>query len=136
MKTNYDSIESFIQQILIYLKKFIEEFYKKVLINNKNFVKMFVAVTIENSLENIVVGIKWLKQICLADSANDGVNPAQSHLLFYSVDKTKHANFELPLRVYFDPNADGCYLARINKHFGKNKKKKHFPQAKRNLTSN
>lgn len=80
---------------------------------------MFAVVFLEFSKENLVVPVKWINQLNLSSHANLGVNCAESHVIFYSLDKTKSADFKLPISNLFENDKDGCYLARLNKYFGK-----------------
>lgn len=79
---------------------------------------MFVAVTLKHSLRNVFVPDKWVDKLLLAECANGGVNSALPHIVFYSADKSKLADFSLRLNTNFDENQDSCYQAFIIKYFG------------------
>lgn len=80
---------------------------------------MFAVVTLEHSKINLVVPVKWINQLNLSDHVNLGVNCAEKHIVFYSRDAGKSADFKLPISNLFEVDEDGCYLARLNKYFGK-----------------
>lgn len=79
---------------------------------------MFVAITVANSLESICVPIKWVNQVYLTESANNGVNCAQPHVFFFSPNIAKSADFNQSIAAHFNPTRDGCYYGHINKYFG------------------
>lgn len=80
---------------------------------------MFAVVTLEHSKDHLVVPINWVNQLNFSVHANYGVNCAERHVVFYSQNKTKIADFNLPISNHFDDDTDGCYFARINKYFRK-----------------
>lgn len=79
---------------------------------------MYVLVTLESS-ESCIVPIKWVKSLNLAECCNGGMNSDITVCIFFSPDKSKDANFALPIRNSLDENVDACYLVRQNKFYGK-----------------
>lgn len=80
---------------------------------------MFAVITIEKSVEVRVIPVHWIKGFDLIGSINYGVNCAETHVVFYCGDINKPPNFSVPIFPSICRNGDGCYLARINKFFGK-----------------
>lgn len=78
-----------------------------------------VAVILKESRQRIKVYPKWIKGVNYQSVFNRGVNKSEDHTIFYSPDKKADPNFELPVSAVFDPNSDGCYIARIFMGFGK-----------------
>lgn len=79
---------------------------------------MFAVITLEITKKHLVLPINWINQINFATQAERGVNCEETHVVFYSKNETKCADFRLPIANSFEPNNDACYLARINKFFG------------------
>lgn len=75
---------------------------------------MFVLIALE-SATNLIVPIKWVQKLNLAECGNGGINSDVMVRIFYSPDKSKDANFALPIQNIFDKQADACFLARANK---------------------
>lgn len=80
---------------------------------------MFAIVTLENGYKHIVVPIKWIKDVNLNDNVDAGVNNLRKHILFYSSDKTKSADFKKEIKTRFDSRMDNCYFAYVVEYFGK-----------------
>lgn len=70
------------------------------------------------SANNLVVPIKWVQKLNLAECGNGGINSDVMVTIFYSPDKSKDANFSLLIQNVFDEHADACFLARANKFYG------------------
>lgn len=81
---------------------------------------MFLVVTLEKCVKNIVVPIKWVQSIDIDNLINGGINLSQTHIVFYST-KKEDPDFSLECdRVNFiDGNARGCFYGRIIEFFGK-----------------
>lgn len=81
---------------------------------------MYAVVTLKNSVTNIVIPVKWIDGISIANFANDGCTHSLPFKVFYSSDERKEANFQLIIKDYFEQlDADSCYIAFILKFFGK-----------------
>lgn len=80
---------------------------------------MFAVITVEKSLEVRVIPVHWIKGFDLISSINHGVNCAETHVVFYCDDTNKQPNFSAPIFASISSTSVGCYLARINKFFGK-----------------
>lgn len=80
---------------------------------------MFLVVAIEKSNERFVVPIEWVTGLHLAAAIDDGVNLDDICLAFYSVNKTKCADFGIEIKQKFDGVNDGCYIVHPLKYFHK-----------------
>lgn len=80
---------------------------------------MFAVVTLEYSKAKLVVPIKWINQLNLSSHANFGINCAERHVVFYSRNTAKSADFKLPISNLFEGDTDACYMAHLNKYFRK-----------------
>lgn len=82
---------------------------------------MFAVVTLEYSKVNLVLPIKWINQLNFSSHANFGINCAERHVVFFSRNAAKNADFTLPISNVFEREKDACYFARLNKYFRKYK---------------
>lgn len=69
--------------------------------------------------KNVLIPYRYCKTFDVAAAINEGLNRNRNHVIFYSTDLTREANFELPVDTELDLNADGCYWAKIVKCFSK-----------------
>lgn len=79
---------------------------------------MFAAVYIKSSNVRLVVPIKWIHPIDIANEAKFGVNAAQTHIVYYSRDNAADADFGTLVKTEFDDSISGCYYGYINAYFG------------------
>lgn len=80
---------------------------------------MYFGVYLIESGRNILVPAKWLFRLNAPFTANNGVLTTEEHLIFYSKDASKNADFLAPIAKRFDENVDACYHGNIVKVFGK-----------------
>lgn len=97
---------------------------------------MHIVVCLEDSVENVVIPVKWLQKVDLVDTANNAVNQLKSAVVFYCNDSSRQPDFSLPIKRGFQPDEPSCYKARIVKFYGKNAILRMSSRKKKNLTSN
>lgn len=107
---NFNDISKYSEQLLV------RKPFQRI---NRSASKMFAVVTLEVSKTKSVVPIHWIGQLNLSAHANYGVNSSVKHVVFYSENRTKQANFNMTLSNNIEGGTDACYFARINKYFGK-----------------
>lgn len=82
---------------------------------------MHVAAHFVCNCEIKSLPIAWVDGLNLSEMANNAINPSLVYSVFYSVNSSKLANFDLPIRGTFD--ADGCFKAQLLRFFGKHSNK-------------
>lgn len=88
--------------------------------------KAFAAVALIDMrpIQIVVIPIKWIKDLGLVNYMNKGgAAKYQPLTVFYSVNRTRRANFNLPIcrATPFNTNVHAqCYRAKLRKSFGKN----------------
>lgn len=80
---------------------------------------MFAVITLEKSLDVVVVPVEWIKGFDLVNSVNDGINCSEPHVVYWSRDDQMPPNFFMPIMTRFNYIDRGCFSARLNKFFGK-----------------
>lgn len=80
---------------------------------------LFYNVILVKYKKNIIIPSHWCKTIDIAEAINEGLNRNKNHVIFYSKELTKEANFELAVDGALDLENDGCFWAKIVKCFSK-----------------
>lgn len=82
---------------------------------------MYVVAYFVCNCEIKILPVAWVDGLNLSEMANDAINPSLVYNVFHSVNSSKLANFNLPIRETFDE--DGCFKAQLLRFFGKHDKK-------------
>lgn len=85
---------------------------------------MYVAAQFVCNCEIKSFPLAWVDGLNLSEMANDAINPSLVYNVFFSVDSSKLANFDLPIRETLDE--DGCFKAQLLRFFGKSAKNVFF----------
>lgn len=80
---------------------------------------MFVTVILVDSLERLVIPVKYILSLDIVQIYNRGISRTKKHIIYFSNDDTDEPNFHLPIRSEFDANRPACYYANILNVFGK-----------------
>lgn len=84
---------------------------------------MFAAIYFvsENIQKNSVIPLRWVYSFNPENWINDGMNPSESHKIFFSRNIEDNPNFNSETKSSLDGES-GCYSATIRKLFGKQSK--------------
>lgn len=80
---------------------------------------MYVAAYFVSDRKNKYLPIEWVDGLNLSELRNEAVNPSLVYTVFYSLNLSTEANFDLPTHEIFD-GQDGCYKVHLLRFFGKN----------------
>lgn len=62
----------------------------------------------------------WIANFDWGKSINEGLNRNENHLIFFSQNLEKDADFSLPVyKGSFDPSVDRCYFGKLVRAFSK-----------------
>lgn len=79
---------------------------------------LLIAAKIINSAKIVIVPVNYIYELNFAKTFNNAINRNQVHLLFWSHDLKKTANFDLPVSDKFRDNTDACFNVKLLKAFG------------------
>lgn len=80
---------------------------------------MFATVILLESLERLVIPIKYVLSLDILQIYNRGISRTKKHIIYYSPDDDDEPNFQLAIKDDFEENVPACYKARILNVFGK-----------------
>lgn len=79
--------------------------------------ELFFTAFLNDCKMNVIIPYFWCDDIDWPKTINKGLNANENHLIFYSSDTEKDADFTIPVRSTFDSNSDGCYFAKLRRAF-------------------
>lgn len=79
---------------------------------------MYVVAHFVSDRKNKCLPIEWVNGLNLSELRNEAVNPSLVYTVFYSLNLSTKANFDLPMHDIFD-GQDGCYKVHLLRFFGK-----------------
>lgn len=78
---------------------------------------MFYSVVLIEDQTNLCIPAQWIFCLDIVKGQKYGLNHNEKKRVFFSKNLAVVPNFLLPLRRIFDPNENGCYLAKIKDVF-------------------